>query len=436
MQRPGYVYPISDEVEPTFRLAPRPDGYRKSVDRAKLTVTSVLTYPVVDLAGDYLDPAGGDWSLHLPSPAVNLEHNRADVCAWARESLAEPGAPHSVRLKSVTAGGRTWDLPFGVSYFDPNNKLSSQVFRLIDDGISGVGPDVYPGVSLEFRAAPDRVEGGRLVKSYRQLAERSPLENRPAYQFDRWLAEGWAHCAVPVNPGAMTVLKGGPRHEAIARLLSSKKVGGEPAHPAILKSLARYAPPQKSNTVTVPAGVPAPPTGRKAVADTAEPTVYDDATDTGADPAAADEAPEGNPTSLAGNQLAQSLTDVKAQIDDMLKRGEHKAGRKALAKILEQLDALAEKAIGVAQKVDADLADDSGDEVDVEEEPEEKPEMEPDDAEGGDGMLKAIPKTYRKAIKRFRMADLKPAAGAAPAGLDTAAVGKAMKRLLKKLEAL
>jgi hypothetical protein len=237
---PGFAYRAGDSLDAPLRMAPVAAQYTKSVDTSRLSVTAVLTYPTEDLAGDVVEPTGGDWVAHKACPWVGLEHHRWNhdrtdhgllgqpgigtepvVVAWARESLSRPGAPHTVTMKSFDIDGETYTLPLGTSYFDPSDRLSMQVFAL-------VGEDALPGVSLEF--VP-------VQKSKRH--EQSPLERRPAYDFTRWSAQSWVHCATPVNPGALT-LKSAASADALVKALTDRRVGSEAMDPVIFKALSPY----------------------------------------------------------------------------------------------------------------------------------------------------------------------------------------------------
>ncbi len=218
-------------------------------DTRRLSVESVLTFPTHDLAGDWVTPEGLDFSLHEQDPSIDLEHARTHIkgypVAWARESLGKTGAPYAVEMVPLNCAGpgepEEWHtLPVGTSYFDPSDRIGSQTFALVEQG-------ALPAVSLEFQTVPG---------AYKPLG-RSPLENRPAYHFEKASVLKWTLCAVPVNPGALHVAKAvGVVPLSIAQVLIDGRVNvagrWEVLHPVIRKALEPYrSPAPQSTTVRV-----------------------------------------------------------------------------------------------------------------------------------------------------------------------------------------
>ncbi len=166
-----------------------------------------------------------------------------------------------------------------------------------------------------------------------------------------------------------------------------------------------------------------------------EPTIYDGVADSempGDTTTEADTGGTGTPTAEAGYQLSQGLTDIKTQIEDLLSKAEHMAGKKKLMGLLAKLESLAEEACTVAEKVDADVGG-KGDGSMEPAEGDEPPDMEPDPED--DGMLKAIPATYRKSITRFRLKDLRRKPAAADPD-KMARLDKAVNRLNRMVKQL
>lgn len=403
-----------------------PPSVRKAVGArpSNLTFKSLLTYPCVDLAGDYVRGDGCSFESHEADPSIDLEHGRhphvkgMPVC-WARESLSKPGAPYAVemvRLNFADDGkpANYHTVPVGTEYYDKSCPVSMQVFAMREDG-------TLPAASLEFKAVP----------GYLKSLGRSPLEPRDAYDFQRCDVVRWTVCAQGVNPGALTLTKSRgqvPPADPIMRVLTDGRVnvGGrwEPLHGAIRKALAPYRPATNRTTVRVE---------RKAMEDDdamagmmgAE-MVPEVESDMDAD---ADMDAGTTPTAQAAYDLAQGARDLCDQIKDAAGKGEHKPGRKKLMALCDKLDAISEMAMSVGQMVDADLSDGAGDEVT--EEPDVSPEdMEPD--EDADGVLKGIPPIYKKAVKRFKLADL---AGATVAKADDLTPAET-DRLMGELKAL
>jgi hypothetical protein len=462
---------------------------RKSVDTSRLCVTAALSYPGEDLAGDFVNPAGIDWTHHKSQPWVGLEHWRwtADRTGWVHPG---PGDEHLAPVRVGTA--RTADgrygvelkampegpIPFGTTQFTDRDRLSYQTFQLVNDG-------TLEGVSIEFRLIPGQFE--RLG--------RSPLEDRPAYRVNKCIGEGWVHCKQPVNPGALILKSLAPHLEQAVRVAQTGKVGSEAAHPLILKSFARFL--TGKSTAVVGGFAPESDTIRKArepfhgaypqdhcpecgdkakagcrcirndrwcgnkhvwerltngmpalldrghgkvikayggmTTDEAEglrkvygnrpvPRLEKAMDETMMDPAYAPPEPDGDeapaadaggstPTVQALYQLAQSLQDLKSQVEEMLSGSEHVKGKKFATKLLADLDGTVEDATEMAAKIEAELGQTSEPEGD--EEPEEpEPDMEEDDTEPDeDGVLKAIKRrpAVFKAIRRFTLQEFRKA---------------------------
>lgn len=405
---------------PTRHLSYDPRTVRKAdVDPAAWSVTALLTYPTHDLAGDYVRPEGLVWREHEADPWIDLEHGLdPDVgrrpVGWARKSLHRDGGKYAVQYLTVDIYGKSHTLPFGTTYFDRDDPLQRQTFRLCEAG-------ALPGVSLEFR--PDM--------TFAKSLGRSPLEARNAYDFGRASVVRWTLCVRPVNPGALTVLKSLPPPDALHRALRDGRIGGEALHPVIRKSLGHYLPARVVRT-----------TESKAMSPDPMASAYDDPD---AAPAP-EETPEddaggsGTPTAQAAFDASQQFADLGEQVKTIceqtlaaLKSGEHVKGRKAVAKVCETAEAelqplfekLAADLADIGDAVAADLADDDADEPEEPSEVEEETPEEPDEVEepedptqkavplarGADGVLARIPAVFRKAIKRFTAAEI-----AAPAG--------------------
>jgi len=387
--------------------------YRAKWDRIRKAETSlagmwskaVLSAPYPDLAGDIVNPQGIDYRIHKADPSVDLEHGRDPSVrgfpvAWARESLDEPGAPYAVEFARLNFGGDgqldDWQtVPVCTNYFDKSCRVSSQVFALVEQ-------DALPAVSIEFRAVP----------GFAKALGRSPLEPRSAYHFAKADLIRWSICAKGVCPHALTLTKSAHLSTqvppALGKILSDKRVnvGGkwEPLHGVILKALSTE--PQPRRTIV-------------RVEKSMDEYEDDGALDTQAETAVEDQLPEQaesaccgpTPTAQAAYNLSQGAKDLRAQVEADLKRGEHKPGRKKLAALLEKLDAISELAMSVGKQVDADTSDDDGEPDGDEGEAEEpEPEATPEDMEEDeDGVLKGIPPTFKKSVKRFKLADLTPA---------------------------
>jgi hypothetical protein len=400
-------------------------------------VASVLTLPVADLAGDIVRPDGLTWDQHKRFPMVDFEHGRhpevgSVAVGWARPTLGAPGGAYCVHKCKLPDGVETW---VGGTYFDKNDTLSRQVCFGVRDG-------QWPGVSLEF--LPDW--------SVAKSLGRSPLERRDAYEFRRAHVVRWTHCAEPVCPGAVSVLKSlPPEFDALARTLRDGRIRGESLHPLIQKSLARYRPTAKFVAVrpVEKATMPAP---------TDDPqTVYD--------PDMPEETPgaEGDAPALGGvsakYKFAQGLTALIEQYKQDMQTSDDMGLRKASEKDIAKISAVAEEIKGRADKHDAKLnggapPDDTAEEGDEgEDEGSDDADESDDEADDDDtdmdkddeGAFKAVRSCYRPILKaaarRYTLAEItkgvREAARPAPAEPtepqpDAAAVAAA-ERLRKQL---
>jgi len=344
-------------------------------DGRELSVTAALTYPVRDAAGDFVHPGGLEFATHARDPWVDLEHGCHPDCGAVPVGRCEHPVTkaYGVSFESVELDGKVWALPFATTYFDPADKLQSQVFALCERG-------ALPGVSLEFRPIPG------LFKSYGHRA----LVPRPypadACEFFRADVVRYTHCAIPVCEGAQ-VLDGGVVRKAapaLLSMLSARRVGGEAMHPAILKALGHYLP-GKSNTVRV----------EKAMDD------YDAA------PVAAPvaDAPEPEPEAPAMGGIAalyakaQALLDACSQNESDMETSDSPELRAKAAKWRDKIGAIAEEIKGVADAHDAKLNGGKQDDGDPDDDGDADVDMGTDE----DGMLKAIRAPYKPILKAVRV---------------------------------
>lgn len=379
-----------------------PASVQKSLkaNTSALTYPTLLTYPMRDLAGDYVEPEGCDFAPHMLDPCIDLEHRRHPLIkgmpvAWARASLSEPGAPYSVeptRLNFGEPDAPDWHtVPVGTEFYDKSCPVSMQVFALREQ-------DLLPAASLEF----EPVEGFRKAIGYSQL------EKRSAWHFFKCRVHRWTVCERGVNPGALGLLqKSAPAPTQVPPLLDKiltdrrVNVGGtwEPLHGVIYKALAPHLPAPNRSTVCVEhkamddPGADLTPANDAAVGE----QVPDDADGT-------------SPTAQALLDFAQQVADAKERLLAAVATSEHKRGKKKALAAAKMAGTTAESAIAAADMVTADVSDDDAEWDDSKEPKIESDATEPD--EDDDGVMKALGaphrRRYRKAIKRFKLADLNP----------------------------
>ena len=389
---------------------------RKSINSEDLTVLSVLTYPIKDLAGDFVDPVGCDFTSHELDPAVDVEHSRSPE--FGNLTIAKcqhPDGSYAQDWRRLTLDdGVRHLLPVAKSYFDRNSKPSMQVFALVER-------DVLPGVSLEFKA-----------KSGRPLGP-SPLEDRPAYHFDQVDVVRYTHCATPVNPGALTVTKS---LDALIPVVQTGRIGSEALDSRLLgvlkKSVAQYTP----RRVLVAGGFVG-----KAMDDTKyddyEPPLPDsDATSAvETDEPAPDEEGPAMGGIAAMYAKAQALLDACDQNESDMQTSDSPELRKFMAKMRDKVNSIAEEIKAMADKHDAKLNGTNDTETDEAEGEPTDTDMDRDD----EGYLKAIRPVYRKALvasrhRRFSLAEVESAAPESATVTKSDETPESIEEALRRIE--
>ena len=217
---------------PGRRLALAAGYVTKSIDRARMTVQSVLTYPGRDYDDDTVNPAGGDWTSEFPrNPVVNWTH---------REPVGRGDVPE---LRAFDGG----HLPVGTTHFF-QSAADLKGLRLVSRDARGeptvthtprecleaaesafrlVADDVASGVSIEFRGT-----------EFWPTGRKSLTLGRDAIHWEKWTGYGWAHALQCVNPNARTILPPDPaRLEKAYRIAETGRFpGGQRVSPLVLKA--------------------------------------------------------------------------------------------------------------------------------------------------------------------------------------------------------
>lgn len=395
---------------PRFLTAPTPARLLKAVRPG--VVQAVLTWPCPDIEGDVVDPAGCDFApFEATGRVVDWTHTIPVGRGSVRKAVIDG---HTVPVGTTTFFASDADVHgIDLSRRDHLGRFSGRKYtvaecrKAADDVRQLVEADEATGVSLEFT----------LRKGYfRRLADTGPA-GRPPLHVSRCDVHRYAHAYTPVNPNARTLLP--ERLEKAVRLAETGRLpGGAPLSPHVLDTLRIFKAFPRSPLV-VGGWVGGDDARRKAMDETAlmdappadEPMPAEDGGDT-------------TPTAQAAYTLAQGLSDLSAAVADLLTKGEHVKGRKAVKKLLAKLDGLAAEASAAAEMVEADTADgddgpepdgDEGSDTDVyddadgddeEREPADEPPAEPEPLKkAADGTL--LTKSGFKPL-RFRLSDLKP----------------------------
>jgi hypothetical protein len=396
-------------------------------DTSALTWTTVLTTPIVDKAGDYVEPEGGDYSPHMADGGViDLEHRRHPhfkslPIASAYDSLWEPGGKYCVWLKALNFApdGEPDDVhtvPIGREHYDRNLRHSMQAFAMREQG-------ALPGSSLEFE--PDW--------AFCKSLGRSPLENRDAYNFGKYRVHRWTACAIPVNDGAL-VGKAIPSEQVPHehRIFTDRRIlvgaNYEPLCPLILKAFALDDPRRtKRTTVRVetkamPKPAPAPVEDDEEETDDVVPDVADTGDDdadltTANDDAAGDDGGMPSNGVSAFYKHAETLEMLLDELEQDLEATDSPNLYTDGQKLVAEGRAFAAKVKGSGDKHDAknQAVRGKGSEPPDEDVDPKTVDMSKDD----DGVFKSIRRVY-KAIrpgtppKRFPSAALQPDDAPAP----------------------
>jgi hypothetical protein len=186
----------------------------------------VLTYPIKDLDGDFVQPDGGTWDKSL---SVNWDHYMP---------IGTNAAP--VLMKSVRVDGEVYNLPIGqtkffqksadLKGFDLGKYTEREVLQASEQAQGLVECGAAPGVSMEFYAKQLKAIGPSLQRG----------RDGKAYQIDQWHGVGWAHTAKPVNQMAQVV--------AVDAIIKSLNKYGNVYHPLIKKSLLAGIPETQRKT--------------------------------------------------------------------------------------------------------------------------------------------------------------------------------------------
>ncbi len=386
--------------------------------------SGALTYPVEDIAGDYVEPGGINFA---PFDAAGR------VVDWTH---AIPIGTGRVFYKAVKVGNALVTLPFGTTTFwraesdVPNARMPGR-HPVTGKPASFSRPecvhhagqanrltqlDIAKGLSLEFSPRRSTKIGW------------SALENRPAYRFHEVDAHAYCHAVQQVNPGALTLPPGEVIEKAVRLVHAGKFSDGEVLDRVFLKALQPFATLPRPSTVTVPRSI-------FKAADMADefdqPDVNENEPAVGSDPAGdpdamAADASDTPPEITDCNDAAAALADLAERLKS--RKTLDDATRKLFAKLADKVSAIGEDLAAHSEKLEAKLG---GGEVPADDD-------EPDDDDMDETVEKAVRFRGRtlKAVKRFHLTDLDPPAPVAKAQPDplTPEALKAAKKFAKMLQ--
>lgn len=416
-------------------------------DARKLSFTTLLTYPVIDLDGDYVQPDGCRFHLHERDPVIDLEHRRDPLVkgrpvAWASPSFGRERGDYSVYWKAINFGTEAEPevhrSPIGVEYYDPADRLSSQVFALREQ-------DILRATSLEFSA----VAGKFRVIGKAQLRT-DPPHACHFYEID---VHRWTACQAGVNEWALTgsvekSLLSSQVPTPLGKILADKRisVGGvlEPLCEVLQKALSV---PRGTSRTVVPLRLKAMPKPfddeddgadeGAAVATAGDDADLDDSQIDDADlttpgedaiqeQADANDA-QAHPSVQATYEAAGAIVDACEHLKTAAKATESKEIYRDLNRMCQQIEKLAAQLKTVGDKHDSSLqamksgkasepaegdenADETPDDSDSDSDDLDEDEIKKALARDPDDVLTNIPRRYKKAIvlRRLTAAELAP----------------------------
>lgn len=190
---PGAIYKLANGVGLSTVIAP-------SVDVSAMRVDAVICTATVDREGDVIIPGGVNADNYAKNPVVLWDHGLNPNFSTPIAKCLNPDGTIALSLGETIEGS---------AYFSDKDRNSYQVFALIADGIiRATSIHVLPTVEPNFRQTSD---GQITIYPQSELLE-------------------WSFGAVGVNP------------EAVAKVLTANKLGGETIIEPLRKLLTPYAP--------------------------------------------------------------------------------------------------------------------------------------------------------------------------------------------------
>lgn len=229
-------------------------------------VTSILTFPVIDLAGDWVRPDGGDWSDYPKHPVVNWAHDIPIGRGSVEHKSLEFGGEQTVVAVGTTTFFKSAADVEGIDRTQLDNPSSrkpvglytvDECLRAAQDAEILVRNGLATGVSIEF------LPNGPVGKAFWDLPGKSPLAPRNARHFESWKGVGYAHARQPVNPGCRTTMDGNEVVEKAIRVIESGKLGDHKFTDMVMKafrdpSVMLAAMGNRAATIRVEGEVPKP----------------------------------------------------------------------------------------------------------------------------------------------------------------------------------
>ncbi len=180
------------------------------VDRTAMSARAVISTPTIDRVGDVLCPLGCHIEHYANNPVVLWAHGLEGIGQPIGTSR-DPAGNLAVSISKENVQATSW--------FSQTSLEAAQIFELIDEGIV---------LATSVRETP--------IKSY---VRRDP-DAGDVVIVEEWDLEEWSWCAVGVNP------------DAVAKTLNRNRLGGQPIHQSIMKSLMAVAPTLKRNGIGLP----------------------------------------------------------------------------------------------------------------------------------------------------------------------------------------
>lgn len=176
---------------------------RPHINRERMSARAIINTAAIDREGEQIIPSGVQTDNYAQNPVVMWGHGLEGI------TIPIAKCEHPDGTLAIRKNDREIE---GTSYFSPRIKESEQIFALIDEGI-------VRGTSIHV--AP-------LTRQMKRF------NGQPYVSIDESDLLEWSWGAIPVNP------------QAIAKVLSRKRLCGSPLSQTIRKSLIPFAPPRRA----------------------------------------------------------------------------------------------------------------------------------------------------------------------------------------------
>lgn len=296
---------------------------KNDVDTRKMCISHILVTPAPDLQGDVVVPSGGILESHRRTPTVLFDHGVGYKLPIAR--AMDRSGLYTVRKSEKKVTAKT--------YFTDKDPASDQLFTLAAEGmINGWSAGFYP-----------------IMETMTCLRKPVAKSDRGAFRFNTWWLKEYSLTPDPINRECLTtkVEKSAARMDPL--LLQAMRPHLLKANPALIT-------------------VPDHPLVNKSMANEIQPVDDGNNDDEELDTAGQDEGDNvpKSPGVQAAYMVAQGLSDLCQSAEQQIAQSDNPKFKKLIRNLCKTMDKVSAQAQSLASKMEAELGDDDGDEVDYE----------------------------------------------------------------------